>query len=431
MSTVFLVQSEPGYWVRTVAGHVRESGRSPVLLTAPLTDAQRLAAAETVDGIVELEDITDPEALAAAVRARDADGRIMTCADTVMVAAAQAAELLDVAHVPASVLENIRNKYAARRIMADAGLSSPRFALLHSAEDAAAVADAVGLPAIVKPVNGAGSHSVRGVNTVDELAAAYREMAEHVPGSIRGLYDRPFGALDPTRSFLVEGRLDGVEHVVELVVRDGATVWTRSVAKPIVDDVFREPIMMVPALDLPGELERALLREAEGAVHALGLRDGVAHVELIDDKLLGPTVVEVNGSRPGGGILAVMHELNSGMRLFAETLAATLGEPRPPRTEPKIAIPVASATVFADGAGRYIGAHGLDEVAELPEVLDVIPGAQPGQILGGDYEVYAVNVLLAGFTSEAEVLDLYKEILGRVRLEIEPLEIEPVEIESR
>jgi biotin carboxylase len=420
VSTVFLVQSEPGFWVRTVAQYARETGHRPVLLTAPLTDEQRRAAAEFVEEVVELDDITDPEALAAKVRELSDDGRIMTCADTVMVATTQATELLGVAQVPASVFANVRNKFAARQIMADAGLASPKFALLHSAAEAAAVAEAVGLPAIVKPVNGAASHLVRAVRTVDELADAYREMAEQAPGSIRALYDRPLDGLDPTRSFLVEGKLEGFEHIVDLVVRDGVAVWIRNAGKPIVDEAFREPILMVPSLGLSADLEEALRREAEAAVLALGLRDGVAHVELIDDKELGPTIVEVNAGRPGGGILGVMHELTSGVRLFAESLAAAIGEPRPPLLDAKITIPVASSTVFGNVTGRLVRIHGLDEVAELPEVLDVIPATEPGQLVDGDHEVFIVNVLLAGFSSVAEVVDLHEEILQLVRLEIAP-----------
>src|SRR5258708_6509957 len=103
MSTVFLVQSEPGFWVRTVAEYARETGHRPVLLTAPLTEAQLRAAAEIVDDVVVVEDVTDPEALAAKVLELCADGRIMTCADSVMVAATQAAELLGVACTPAAV----------------------------------------------------------------------------------------------------------------------------------------------------------------------------------------------------------------------------------------------------------------------------------------------------------------------------------------
>jgi biotin carboxylase len=420
VSTVFLVQSEPGFWVRTVAQHARETGHRPVLLTAPLTDGQRSTVGEFVDDVVEVDDITDSEALAAKVRELSADGRIMTCADTVMVATTQAAELLGVAQVPASVFANIRNKFAARRTMAAAGLASPKFALLHSAAEAQAVAEAVGLPAIVKPVNGAASHLVRAVRTVDELADAYREMAEQAPGSIRALYDRRLDGLDPTRSFLVEGKLEGLEHIVDLVVRDGVVVWIRNVGKPIVDEAFREPVFLVPPLGLPAGLEEALRREAAAAVLALGLRDGVAHVELIDDKDLGPTIVEVNPGRPGGGILSVMHELTSGVRLFAESLAAALGEPRPPLLDAKITIPVASSIVFGNGAGRLVHVHGMAEVAELPEVLDVILAVEPGQLIDDRHEVFVLNVLLAGFTSEAEVLDLHEEIVGLVRLEIAP-----------
>ena len=420
MSTVFLVQSEPGFWVRTVAQHARAAGHRPVLLSAPLTDEQRRKCAEFVEDVVELDDITDPEALAAKVRELSDDGRIITCADTVMVAATQAAELLGVARLPASVFVNIRNKFAARQIMAAAGLASPKFALLHSAAEARQVAEAVGLPAIVKPVNGAGSHLVRAVRTVDELADAHREMAERAPGSINALYDRPLGGLDPTRSFLVEGMLEGREHIVDLVIRDGAVVWIRNAGKPIVDGSFREPILMVPALGLSAELEQALRRQAVAAVHALGLHEGVAHVELIDDKELGPTIVEVNAGRPGGGVLSLMHELNSGIQLFAESLAAALGEPRPPQLDAKITIPVASSIVFADDSGRLVRIHGLDEVADLPEVLDVLPTVEPGQLIDAEHEVFVVNVLLAGFSSEAEVIDLHEEILQLVHLEIAP-----------
>jgi biotin carboxylase len=420
VSTVFLVQSEPGFWVRTVAQYARETGHRPVLLTAPLTDEERRTAAEFVEDIVEIGDITDPEALAAKVRELSDDGRIVTCADTVMLAVAQAAELLGVARVPASVFADVRNKFAARQTMASAGLANPKFALLHSAAEAAHVAEAVGLPAIVKPVNGAASHLVRAVRTVDELADAYREMAEQAPGSIRALYDRPLGGLDPTRSFLVEGKLEGIEHIVDLVVRDGTVVWIRNVLKPIVDEAFREPILVVNPSGLSAELEEALRREAAAAVLAFGLTDGVAHVELIDDKDLGPTIVEVNAGRPGGGILGVMHELTSGIRLFAESLAAALGEPRPPLLDAKITVPVASSTVFAKETGRLVAIHGLAEVVELPEVLDVIPAVEPGQHMDGNHEVFALNVLLAGFSSEAEILDLHEEIVQLVRLEIAP-----------
>src|ERR1700684_2200206 len=158
MTTVFLVQNEPSPWVGLVADRIRAMGHRPVLLSAPLTHEQRLAAAKTVDEIVETADIADPEALAAKARELAEDARILTYSDSAMVATTRAAELLGVARLPASVFVNIRHKFTARQTRAAAGLPSPKFALLHSAAEARQVAEAVGLPAIVKPVNGVASH---------------------------------------------------------------------------------------------------------------------------------------------------------------------------------------------------------------------------------------------------------------------------------
>jgi biotin carboxylase len=422
MTTVFLVQHEPSPWVGIVADRIRAMGHRPVLLSAPLTAGQRLTAAKAVDDVVETADVADPEALAAKVRELASDARILTYSDNAMVATAQAAESLGVARVPASVFENIRNKFEARRIMAAAGLPNPKFALLHSADDAAAVAESVGLPAIVKPVNGVGSHLISVATTVAELAAAYERAVASLPGTMAGLYDRRIGDLDPARSLLVERRLQGLEYAVDVVVRDGVVETLGIFGKPGLDETFLEHLLVCPPFGLFAELDAVIRRVATDAVLALGLDDSVAHVELIDDAELGPTVVEVNAGRPGGALVFVIDELTTGVDPFAEAVAAALGEPPPPRTPPKVTVPIAHCIVFGTGSGRLKAIHGLDEIAETPEVLQVVPAAEPGQILSDDHEVLIVNMLLAGFLDEQELLAAHQEIQNRIRLETEPVE---------
>ncbi len=422
MTTVFLVQNEPSPWVGLVADRIRAMGHRPVLLSAPLTHEQRLAAAKTVDEIVETADIADPEALAAKARELAEDARILTYSDSAMVATTRAAELLGVARLPASVFVNIRNKFTARQIMAAAGLPSPKFALLHSAAEARQVAEAVGLPAIVKPVNGVASHLISVARTAEELAAAYDRTVAALPGAMAGLYDQRLGDLDPARSLLVEGRLQGPEYAVDVVVRDGTVETLGIFGKPGMDETFLERLMVCPPFGLSRELDAAIRQAATDAVLALGLDESVAHVELIDDAVLGPTVIEVNAGRPGGALVFVVDELVTGVDPFAEALAAALDEPAPPRAAPKVTVPIAYSTIYGTGSGRLVAIHGLDELADSPEVLEIIPAAEPGQILSDDHEVFIVNVFLAGFLDEEELLEAHQDVQNRIRLETEPIE---------
>jgi biotin carboxylase len=359
--------------------------------------------------------------LAATARRLGPDTRVITCTDSAMVATTRAAELLGVARTPARIYAGVRNKYAARRTLAAAGLPGPGFALLERAEDAAEVAERVGLPAVIKPVNGSGSCLVRVVRSADELADAYRLLAERLPGSMGGLYERSFDGVDPKRAFLVEGRLDGIEYCIDVIIRDGVVEPLKLVSKPFMDETFFEHVFVCPPFDLPAQRADLIRERAIASVLALGLDNTVAHVELIDDAVVGPAIIEVNMGRPGGGLVSALNELTSGRNLFAECLAATLGEPSPPRTPPKINIPLSYVVIFGTGSGRLVKIHGLDEVAALPEVLEVVPTVEPGQILSDDHEILAVNLLVAGFFDADELATVYEDAAKLIRLETEPV----------
>ena len=66
-------------------------------------------------------------------------------------AAALGAERLGLAHNPPDAVARTRDKAAMRRALAQAGVPQPRFALLPSGADVAAVVREVGLPCVVKP----------------------------------------------------------------------------------------------------------------------------------------------------------------------------------------------------------------------------------------------------------------------------------------
>jgi len=421
---VVLLRDHSYKWVGIIAEAVRASGRRPVLVTGPIDDTQWRLMTPLVDDVAVTADPYDAAGVAATIRQRSTGGPVaglVTLSDAVISVAARAAELLGLRRAPASALALARNKYGARVAMRDAGLPVPRFALLHQAGQATAVAAEVGLPAVLKPVNGTASHSVRLVRTVEELAEGYAALAEAVPrAALGGLYRGDVDGIDPTRSFLVESALQGKEYCLDVIVRDGEVEPVALIEKFLIDERFFERGFVWPPFELPQRTRERMIEAADGVVRALGLDDTVAHVELIDDATAGPVVVEVNAGRPGGQMLGTLILLTTGVDMGAELVALCQGAPRPVRDAAKLPIPLATLTIFGHGNGRLLRVEGLDEVADMPDVIAMMPLVHPGDLLTDEYEIFAVNVLVGYFADRTELTSTYAELDSLVRLVLEP-----------
>lgn len=419
MNTAFVVRETAGQWIADVVAAVRATGLRAELVTEPLEPAELAQLADLVDGFIVVSDVRDAESVAAAIRARTPlPAGVVTAAEGIVASVARAAELLGVARCPASVFTLTHDKFAVRQALAAAGLPGPRCALISAESEAASVAEAVELPAIVKPVNGAASNLVRTVSTVDELAAAYRLLAERLPLSEDARYHRLVGSIDPLKVFLVEGLLRGPEYAVDVLVRDGVAEPVAVVEKPLIDERKFELGMVCPPLELSEKDTERLFAAATAAALALGLDNTCAHLELIDDAELGPTIVEVNAGRPAGGAQPVLLKLATGIDVIAEAVSLALGTP-PPKRGVGLPVPVGYLIFYAEGTGRLVRVEGTDEVADLPEVLEVVTIVRPGQLLTDDQEIYAVNVLAAGFADTEDLAALHAEAAKLIRFELE------------
>jgi biotin carboxylase len=131
--------------------------------------------------------------------------------DQGVIAAALGAERLGLAHNPPSAVARTRDKAAMRRALAEAGVAQPRFAVLPSGADVAAMAREVGLPCVIKPLGLSGS---RGVIRADDAEQA-QSTADRVRG-IQAAAQQPPGA-----PLLLESYLPGVEVAIEGLLRGG------------------------------------------------------------------------------------------------------------------------------------------------------------------------------------------------------------------
>lgn len=238
---------------------------------------------------------------------------IVTMKDTYLVPVAKAAQHLGMPTVGPDVFQSIRDKAALRK-----GCNSAvRNFRIKGAEDLVAAANAVGFPAVLKPVQGEGSLAVHFVSSANELEKVYHIIRSQLPAISTIL-----GAIP---DLVLEEYINGSEHNVELIIQNGEVLFAS-----ISDDHLGElPWFQEAGYSLPSKLAKKdqenLINYAIGVCKSMKMSNGVVHVEL---KLSGnePQLIELN-ARMGG--LYTWHGVKSlwGVDLLLHTYEIALGVP--------------------------------------------------------------------------------------------------------
>lgn len=358
----------------------------------PLLGARNVITADTNDVDTLLP---GTERLHAALRF---DGVLTSC-DYYLPAVARIADRLALPGPGPEAVENACRKDATRRVLAEAAVPGPRFALHEEWADLARSAREIGYPLVVKPVDLCAGMYVRRVDDEQQLADAVRAMAGF-PVNARGQRRSP--------AVLLEELLDGPEVSVETVSHAGAVhvvgVTDKSVGGA---PAFIETGHMFPADLTPADTEAAE-QTALNALKALGLTEGVvAHTEI---KLTsaGPRVVEVN-PRPAGNRITELVRHVTGVDLAAAFVDVALGRaPDLRRTDTGVRS-AAIGFLVPERAGTLEALDG-NGVREADGVLEV-ELAEPGRTVkaAGSNNEYLGHVMTAdtgGPGARARVEDL-------------------------
>jgi biotin carboxylase len=311
--------------------------------------------------------ITDPdaEAVAKVAAALGADGLTTFSEYQIALTAAAAAECDLRFHDPETA-SLLTDKCAQRRALREAGVESTRFAPVDSPDDLESALSIVGIPAVLKPRNGAAS-----VDTfLVESAAQGRAFLQ-----------------DSDNAFILEERLVGDPRAagsewgdlvsVESIVVDGSVRSSHLTGKLPLAPPFRETGQFAPATLDPVWAEQVAAL-AEAALAALGIRWGTTHTEV---KLTpaGPRIVEVNGRL--GGYVSDVHRRAGGPDLLSASIAVALGLPLPDADAEYGRVAFRHYVAAPPYRARLDRIEGLDLVGDLPGVTLVEPRAVPGQVL--------------------------------------------------
>ncbi|MBO0468538.1 ATP-grasp domain-containing protein [Enterococcus plantarum] len=171
----------------------------------------------------------------------------------------------------------------------------------------------VGIPAILKPMAGAGSQWTRKINSLEEL----EQSIEEFPSSIEYILEE----------FLVghakfDNAVFGDYVSVESVHANGKSQQLSITGKLPLTKHFSESGMFLPQ-PFSEKIENEILKVESEAIKTLGITSGTTHTEIKITKN-GPKIIEVNGRM--GGYVSELIKRAYGFDLIKATLKAAINK---------------------------------------------------------------------------------------------------------
>ncbi|MFJ1706980.1 acetyl-CoA carboxylase biotin carboxylase subunit family protein [Kitasatospora sp. NPDC088346] len=322
------------------------------------------ALAAPGQAVLRVDDQASPEAVLAALHraglAHRAFDAVVTSDEFALVTAGLIAEHLGCRAIDARTALRFRDKSLQKRLVARAGIDTARLTVIDDVHDVTAVTELPWARAVLKPVAGA---STRLTAVVDSVA------------QLHGLSRRYRTAGTAERTFVLEEYIGGEEWIADGVVFDGEVLfWSLGTyGAPCLTALDEGVPLWMRRID--PDTERWRYERAEpvvlGALRALGLTDGVFHMELFHDPATGRLVFGECGARRGGALIQEEVQAKFGVDLGEAMLLCGLGR------RPELNVKVRPGTV---GASYLPGRPGI--LVDRPSAADLmaLPGVEYARV---------------------------------------------------
>jgi len=327
--------------------------------TVIAVDADADAAAFADADVAEAVDFTDVPRVVEVARRHAIDAVVAISTDRAVPAAAAVAEILGLPGIGTETAHVMTDKGAMRLRLQERKVPQPAFGLLRGDLDPAWELEALGTPAVLKPVDSGGQRGVF-------MIASHAELAQRLPETL---------AYSRTGQAIIEHFIDGDELNGIVVVRDGEpTLLTLSDRlRPRGPGFGVGWIHLYPSLLDPDAIEAAAAVALDG-VRALGLRNGIAFPQILVTPSGEALIVEVAARIPAGQMADLVYHA-TGVDLVEIALIQGLGgdvtdDMVNPRFHRPVAIRFLTARPGILPTGTVTGIEGLDRVKASPGILD-------------------------------------------------------------
>ncbi|MFE9581047.1 ATP-grasp domain-containing protein [Nocardia sp. NPDC006044] len=308
-----------------------------------------------------LASIRDPELIAAELDGRtDLVGVLSPASDTGLSAQRELARRWGLPDLSAAAVRASQDKSYFRAVCDRLGFASYGYVAGTAGDELALRAATLRFPVLVKPLD---AQSSRGIQVCDDgsaIAVAAREAARFASDG----------------GVIVEEYLAGKHYSAEVFVDRGQIAFAGVSARTMTPaPYFVTTTHRVPA-DLTAEQERELTEVLNALVAELDYERGPLTIDLLIDPADRMHLIEM-GARVGGNGLGELVKHAYGVDTVAASIAAATGEPADiTRTRSRAAL---SEVLYTDRPGVVSEVVGADDVSAVPELVELILFAAPGQ----------------------------------------------------
>jgi biotin carboxylase len=350
-------------------------------------------------------DALDPQGIADGVRTLSSRmggiDRLLGTLEELQVPLGEVRATLGITGMSGETAQNFRDKARMKDVLQQAGLPCARHRRVSSAAETWAFAAEVGYPLIVKPTAGSGSRNTFRVDTEERLGEV---LSWGVPTS--------------GQTTMIEEFVSGEEHSFDSVFLNGKLVWYSinhyfpGCLEVLENDWIQWSVVLPREVDNPtyGKIRHA----AEQSLQALGMVNGLSHLEWFERED-GSVVISEVGARPPGAqftsLISYAHNIDF-YRAWARLMV--FDEFDPP------ARPYAAGIAFlrGQGSGRIKAIHGVQEAARdlsglAVEVKLPVPGARTTGAYDGD------GFVLVRHPETDVVEQALSRIVNQIRVDVE------------
>jgi biotin carboxylase len=259
------------------------------------------------------------------------------------------------------------DKILTRKVLAEAGLFTPKFAEVTDEESMLHAAEEIGYPVIVKPRFGSGSQGVF-------VAKEQTELIRWLPWHMEQRQKFKEAKKSLVESFII-GQEVGVDSIVvgntysNILIRD----------KEVTQLPFRLPFAYLAPTHLPVVIQEKINEHLTRACIALGLNNCLLHADILVDEHGKIVILDISGRPSGFNISAKMIPVVTGVESIRQAIQLSLGM----QTD-------FSSNCYQKGAilrmlsaptGRLVGITGIEKVRQIPGVAEVESFLEPGEII--------------------------------------------------
>lgn len=353
----------------------------------------------------EIADIRDPQATIEAVSRAGIrpSGAIAFCNEAGMLTTAALREYFNLPGARTETVEALTRKDVQRKLWTEAGLPCPQWFVVETLEQAVDALKTIGVKAIVKPVDSAGS---RGVTVIEPGTPVDDAFGHALKMSLSG-------------KVIIESFITGVEHTVETFTHKGETTVLAITAKKKVPGTSNTVASELASAQLNLEQREGLSSLCARALAALGYAGGPGHTEFLQTAEGDFYLVESAG-RGGGFMVAdgIVPQV-SGFDLATACAVQAVGQT--PARPDKLLWKSIVLRFVPSQAGRVTAIAGFAPEDEIPDVLSE-PMVAIGQEVGraasdGDRMAY----ILSTANTLEEALELADAREQRIHITVRPL----------